>query len=74
MYNSGSGYKYYDVGGSATLYKSGTYVHMYDAGDSVTAIGTERKITPISSTSIQVAPGVRYTQGTHYTDRYYTKS
>ena len=74
MYNSGSAYTYYDVGSSSTLYKSGSYVHMYDAGDSVTAIGTERKITPISSTSIQVTPGVRYTQGTHYTDRYYTKS
>lgn len=74
MYSSGGAYTYYDVGSDSTLYKSGSYVHMYDAGDSVTAIGTERKITPISSTSIQVAPGVRYTQGTHYTDRYYTKS
>lgn len=74
MYSSGGPYTYYDVGSDSTLYNSGSYVHMYDAGDSVTAIGTERKITPISSTSIQVAPGVRYTQGTHYTNRYYTKS
>lgn len=74
MYSSGGAYTYYDVGSTDTLYKSGSYVHMYDAGDSVTAIGTERKITPISSTSIQVVPGIRYTQGAHYTDRYYTKS